>query len=99
MQLAGAPCVRTKNATAYAYQTRSMRVFSFQTQPYLPDEEHRSICLPDEQCQGMFYPNAAVSSRRSCVIWTQPWLLVVAYGFLTCGPTLQIGGIAVMVAA
>jgi hypothetical protein len=36
-QHAMAPCVPTKNATAYAYQTRSVRVFSFQTQARLLD--------------------------------------------------------------
>jgi hypothetical protein len=33
---------------------------------------------PDEECQGIFLPDAAVSSRRSRVIWTQPWLLDAA---------------------
>jgi hypothetical protein len=47
-----------------------------------PDEERHGICLPDEECQGIFLPDAAVSSRRSRVIWTQPWLLVAARGFL-----------------
>jgi hypothetical protein len=32
-----APYIRTKNATAYAYQTRSVRAFSFQIQLSLPD--------------------------------------------------------------
>jgi hypothetical protein len=35
------------------------------------DEERHGIYLPDEECQRIYLPDAAVSSRRSRVIWTQ----------------------------
>jgi hypothetical protein len=93
-QLAKPPCVRTRNTAAYAYRTRSVSAFSFWTQP----------------CQGIFLLDAAVSSGRSRVIWTQPclldtalssgrnaWLLDAARGFMACGRTLHIGDIVVTV--
>jgi hypothetical protein len=42
------------------------------------DEACHGICLLDKECQVIFLPDAAGSSRRSRIIWTQLWLLVAA---------------------
>jgi hypothetical protein len=70
----------------------SRRSYTIWTQPCLPDAAMSSGCSRGYWTQPWLL-NAAVASGRSA------WLLVVARGFLTCGPTLHIGGIAVMVAA